>query len=99
MGTKRFFASRWGMIAAGAAIGLMAALLQLPSVGNPPNMGLCMVCFPRDIAGAIGLHRLPVVQYLRPEIVGAVLGSMVAALVAREVLPRAGAVASRRVVR
>ena len=88
MGTKRFFASRWGMVAAGAAIGLMTALLQY--FGNPPNMGLCMVCFPRDIAGAIGLHRAAVVQYLRPEIMGAVFGAMIAALVAREWRPRAG---------
>ncbi len=88
MGTKRFFASRWGMIAAGAAIGLMTALLQY--FGNPKNMGLCMVCFPRDMAGAIGLHRASVVQYLRPEIMGAVFGAMIAALVAREWRPRAG---------
>ena len=53
-------------------------------------MGLCMVCFPRDIAGAIGLHRVPVVQYLRPEIMGAVFGAMIAALAAREWRPRAG---------
>jgi len=76
------------MVAAGAAIGLMAALLQC--FGNPRNMGLCMVCFPRDIAGAIGLHRVPVVQYLRPEIMGAVFGAMIAALAAREWRPRAG---------
>ena len=63
-----FFGSRRGIVIAGAAIGVMAALLQY--WGNPPNMGLCMVCFVRDIAGAIGLHRAPVVQYLRPEIPG-----------------------------
>lgn len=88
MGSRRFFASRWGMIAAGATIGLMAALLQY--FGNPPNMGLCMVCFPRDMAGAMGLHRAPFVQYLRPEIMGVVFGAMIAALVAREWRPRAG---------
>ena len=69
-GVNRFFASRRGMIVAGAAIGVMAGLLQCQ--GNPPNMGLCMVCFPRDMAGAIGLHRAAAVQYLRPEIMGAV---------------------------
>lgn len=88
MRLTRFLASRQGMIVAGGAIGAMAAALQL--CGNPPNMGLCMVCFPRDIAGAIGLHRAPVVQYLRPEIMAVVFGSLIAAVAAREFRPRAG---------
>lgn len=85
---KRFLASRWGMVVAGAAIGLMTAILQY--MGNPANMGLCMVCFPRDMAGAMGLHRAAVVQYLRPEIMAVVFGAMIAALAAREWRPRAG---------
>jgi uncharacterized protein len=83
-----FFASRWGIIFAGAAIGIIAPLLQ--KFGNPPNMGICVACFERDIAGALGLHRAAVVQYLRPEIVGFVLGSMAAALLFREFRSRAG---------
>ena len=39
-------------------------------------MGICVACFERDIAGAIGLHRAAVVQYIRPEIIGFVLGSL-----------------------
>ena len=35
-----FFASRWGIVAAGGLIGLLAALLQ--KLGNPPNMGICV---------------------------------------------------------
>jgi len=88
MGLTRFFASRKGMIVAGAAIGVLAALLQF--WGNPRNMGLCMVCFTRDIAGAIGLHRAEAVQYLRPEIMAIVFGSLLAALATREWRPRAG---------
>ncbi len=84
----RFFASRWGIVSAGAAIGILAALLQ--NLGNPPNMGICVACFERDIAGALGLHRAAAVQYLRPEISGFVLGSSIAALVFREFRPRAG---------
>jgi YedE family putative selenium metabolism protein len=84
----RFFASRWGIILAGAVIGVLASLLQY--LGNPPNMGICVACFERDIAGALGLHRAGVVQYIRPEIVGFVLGSMVAALAFREFKARAG---------
>src|SRR5690606_28204501 len=46
--------------------------------------------FERDIAGALGLHRADVVQYLRPEILGFVLGAFLAALLFREFKPRAG---------
>jgi YedE family putative selenium metabolism protein len=84
----RFFASRWGIILAGAVIGVLAPLLQY--LGNPPNMGVCVACFERDIAGALGLHRAAVVQYIRPEIVGFVLGALVAALAFREFKARAG---------
>jgi hypothetical protein len=84
----RFFASRWGIIVAGAVIGLLASLLQ--AAGNPPNMGICVACFERDIAGALGLHRAAVVQYVRPEIVGFVLGALIAALAFREFKARAG---------
>jgi hypothetical protein len=44
----------------------------------------------RDIAGALGLHRADIVQYLRPEIMGFVLGSLIAALLFREFKPRTG---------
>ena len=36
-------------------------------------MGMCIACFIRDIAGALGLHRAAVAQYIRPEIIGIVL--------------------------
>jgi YedE family putative selenium metabolism protein len=84
----RFFASRWGIVLAGAAIGVLASLLQ--AAGNPPNMGICVACFERDIAGALGLHRAAVVQYIRPEIIGFVLGATVAALAFREFKARTG---------
>jgi YedE family putative selenium metabolism protein len=85
---KNFFASRWGIVLVGAAIGVIAALLQF--WGNPGNMGVCVACFERDIAGAIGLHRAGVVQYIRPEIIGFVLGSLIAAYLAKEFHPRSG---------
>ncbi len=85
---NRLTASRWGIILAGALIGALAPLLQ--RLGNPPNMGICVACFERDIAGALGLHRAAAVQYIRPEIVGFVLGSLAAALAFREFKARAG---------
>ncbi len=76
------------VIASGLIIGVAAALLV--KFGNPGNMGLCMACFERDIAGALGLHRAGVVQYLRPEIFGIALGAAAAALFGRELAPRSG---------
>lgn len=85
---KNIFATRWGIIGVGAFIGILAALLQ--KLGNPGNMGICVACFERDIAGALGLHRAAVVQYIRPEIIGFVFGSLVAALWFKEFRPRLG---------
>ncbi len=85
---KSFFASRWGIIAVGAVIGVIAASLQ--KFGNPGNMGICMACFERDIMGALGLHRADVVQYLRPEIPAFVFGSLIAALSFKEFKYRSG---------
>jgi hypothetical protein len=42
------------------------------------------------MAGALGFHRADVVQYLRPEIMGFVLGAFAAALFAGEYKPRGG---------
>ncbi|MDO5536572.1 MAG: YedE family putative selenium transporter [Desulfovibrionaceae bacterium] len=83
-----FFATTPGIIGVGAMIGLLAVALQ--QLGNPGNMGICVACFERDIAGGLGLHRAGIVQYIRPEIIGLVLGSFVAAIASREFRPRAG---------
>ena len=88
MGLKNFFATKKGIIIVGALIGILAPVLQ--KLGNPGNMGICVACFERDIAGALGFHRASVVQYLRPEILGFVLGSLVASLVYKEFRPRTG---------
>lgn len=88
MEMKNIFAGRWGIIGVGIIIGILAALLQ--KWGNPGNMGICVACFERDIAGALGLHRAAVVQYIRPEIIGFVLGSLGAAYLFKEFRPRLG---------
>ena len=87
-GMKNVFATRWGIIGVGAAIGVLAAALQF--FGNPANMGVCVACFVRDVTGAVGLHRAAVVQYMRPEIIGFVLGALGAAMLFREFRPRGG---------
>jgi uncharacterized protein len=86
--TLSFFASRWGIVFAGVFIGVFAALLQ--KMGNPANMGICVACFERDIAGSLGLHRAAIVQYLRPEIIGFVLGSLLASYLFKEFRARSG---------
>jgi uncharacterized protein len=85
---KNLFATRLGIISVGAFIGVFASLLQ--KWGNPGNMGICVACFERDMAGAIGFHRAAVVQYIRPEIIGFVLGSLLAAYLFKEFRPRVG---------
>ncbi|MEG1857180.1 MAG: YedE family putative selenium transporter [Pseudoflavonifractor sp.] len=76
------------MIAAGLAVGVISVVLVV--LGNPANMGFCIACFLRDIAGAVGLHRAEPVQYIRPEIIGLVLGAMGMALASREFKVRGG---------
>lgn len=76
------------IIAAGLVIGVIASLLVL--FGNPSNMGFCIACFLRDTSGALGLHSAAVVQYIRPEIIGIVLGSFIIALFKKEYAPRGG---------
>jgi YedE family putative selenium metabolism protein len=85
---SRFLTSRWGPIITGLVVGVLAPVLV--KLGNPGNMGICVVCFNRDIAGALALHRASVVQYIRPEIIGFVLGALIAALSFREFKPRTG---------
>jgi len=85
---KNLFATRWGMLAVGGFIGVLAPVLQ--KSGNPGNMGICVACFERDMAGAIGFHQAEAVQYIRPEIIGFVLGAMIAAYLFKEFRPRSG---------
>ena len=85
---KSFSSAKWGIIVTGLVIGVLAAILQ--KLGNPTNMGVCVACFERDTAGALGLHRLAVTQYIRPELIGFIVGSMIAALTFKEFKARAG---------
>ncbi|MBQ9903332.1 MAG: YedE-related selenium metabolism membrane protein [Synergistaceae bacterium] len=80
--------SKHGPLIAGGLIGLIA--VALAHFGNPGNMGFCVACFTRDIAGALGFHRAGVVQYIRPEIPGFILGSFLSAMMFREYSPRGG---------
>lgn len=76
------------VILTGVLIGVAA--LALTALGNPGNMGFCIACFIRDTSGALKLHSAEVVQYVRPEIVGLILGAMIVSIIAKEFKPRGG---------
>ena len=77
-----------GIIFAGGLVGLISVVLVY--FGNPKNMGACIACFLRDTAGALGLHRAEVVQYIRPEIIGMILGAFIIALFTKEFKVKGG---------
>lgn len=70
--TTRYF------IISGAVLGIVATFLTY--AGNPANMGICAACFLRDTSGALGFHSVQTLQYLRPELIGLVLGGFLASL-------------------
>ena len=76
------------IVAAGILIGVISAMLVF--FGNPANMGFCIACFLRDTTGALGLHSAAAVQYIRPEIIGLVLGACIVSLITKEFRPRGG---------
>ena len=93
MNVKR---ERIQIVVAGLIIGVIASLLVF--FGNPANMGFCIACFLRDTAGGLGLHRAAAVQYIRPEIIGLVLGSFVMALAKNEFSAKGGSAPVTRFV-
>jgi len=86
------------VIVAGAVIGALAVVLV--KLGNPANMGFCIACFERDIAGALGLYNWEkpplMIRYLRPEIIGIVLGAFITAVAFREFKPLGGSAPATR---
>lgn len=78
----------WLVMLAGSLLGLGGIWLMV--LGNPQNSGICVSCFLENSAGALGLHDNPRMQYLRPELIGFVLGSSLAAFSFREFASRGG---------
>ena len=86
----------WWVVGSGIAVGIAALVLTL--LGNPKNMGFCIACFLRDIAGATSLHGAAVVQYVRPEIIGLVLGAFIMSVASKEFKAKAGSSPATRFV-
>ncbi len=72
----------------GSAIGILGVLLAY--LGNPRNSGICVSCFMENLSGSLGLHSNDRMQYIRPELLGFVLGGTAAAFIAREFKPEGG---------
>lgn len=72
----------------GAFLGLGGVLLAY--LGNPVNSGICVSCFMENMAGALQLHSDLRMSYIRPELIGFVLGSFLIALLTRRFRARGG---------
>ena len=83
-----FTSSKKKLALAGALCGVIAAVLAY--FGNPANMAFCIACFVRDIAGAMGMHQAAAVQYVRPEVIGLVLGAFIISIATKEYRSTAG---------
>lgn len=88
MKIKQIHLNPW-LIITGGSMGIFFALLV--KLGNPPNMGVCVLCFMREIAGAIGLHQVKNLSYIRPEFVGFIIGATISALIFGEFKSTGGA--------
>ncbi|WP_020676113.1 YedE family putative selenium transporter [Geopsychrobacter electrodiphilus] len=84
------------VIVSGLSLGILGVLLVV--WGNPQNSGICVSCFLENSAGALGLHDNPRMQYLRPELIGFVLGAVAAAFLGREFKSRGGSAPLPRLV-
>jgi len=82
------------IVITGIVVGLLGGALVL--FGNPQNMGFCIACFIRDIAGGLGIHQAGVVQYVRPEIIGLILGAFIVSKISGEFRPMAGSATATR---
>ncbi len=54
---------------------LGAGSVLLSYLGNPVNSGICLSCFLENLAGAMRFHDEVRMSYIRPELIGFVLGS------------------------
>ncbi len=75
-------------IVAGLFMGLGSVILSY--YGNPINSGICISCFMENFAGAMQLHNEPRMSYLRPEIMGFILGSFAMARYTRRFKVKGG---------
>lgn len=66
-------------IAVTTGIVLGAGAVGLSLLGNPVNSGICISCFLENLAGSLQMHNILRMSYLRPELIGFLLGSFLMA--------------------
>lgn len=78
----------WLVISTAVLLGILGVMLSV--LGNPENSGICISCFIENSAGALGLHNNNRLQYLRPELIGFLLGSTLSSFLFRDFRLRGG---------
>lgn len=64
-------------VTTGIVLGAGAVILTL--LGNPTNSGICISCFLENLAGSLQMHNVSRMSYIRPELIGFLLGSFLMA--------------------
>ncbi|WP_417909067.1 YedE family putative selenium transporter [Candidatus Electronema sp. PJ] len=64
-------------VTTGIVLGAGAVILSL--LGNPVNSGICISCFLENLAGSLQMHNVSRMSYIRPELIGFLLGSFLMA--------------------
>lgn len=70
------------IIIAGGLIGVLSVLLV--HFGSLEGTGFCMACFFKEMVGNVGIYRTAIFQYIKPEILGLVLGAFLISLKRKE---------------
>ncbi len=79
--------SRKIIIAVGIIGLIMAVMVRF---GNPINLGVCVPCYYEDLAATYGLQSVEIAQYIRPELLGFLLGAFILAKIRGEFKTRGG---------
>ncbi len=69
---------------------LGAGSVMLSYFGNPVNSGICLSCFLENLAGAMKFHDEIRMSYIRPELIGFVLGSFAVSMKTRRFIVTGG---------